>query len=759
MYKTSETNIHDRHGTDIMQGNNETKLSGAARETQHEGSRGLSVPGVSSAAFLVLICFTLLAFLLYANSLENEFVFDDIPLIAKNHQIRQLGNIPELLGLGSLSSYYRPLRIVSYAIDYHFFKLNPQGYHISNILLHSITAWLVFLTLYSLSSNYTIALAASVLFLVHPVQTDSVTYLAGRRDILSSLFYLLGFYLFIRYRKKPTVFLLCAIFLSYALAVSSKEMAVTLPAICFVYDFLESYAALPETKTGARNHLLKKIAVCIQQQWQRRIFFYYNLLLGAAAFIYYKVAVMPPSLHPGYYGGTWARNFLTVSRIIMYYLKLMLFPIALNADYSYNAFPVTAHLLDFKAWASVLALCVIFWAGIKAFRYNRLLTFSLAWFFITLLPVCHIIPHHELMAEHYLYLPSIGLFFLAGISLYTWCWQKHRYIFFLVAGLLMVLFSMRTVDRNRDWENALTLWKKTVKTAPACARALSNLGVEYYKIGEYDRARENYIKSLILKPDFPDPYHNLGNMLADKKMFDPAIKCYQKAFSLCRPGAGKEILNSCGIACRSQGDLYAAKWLFSLASKLDPPYAEARNNLGTVFLAEGNYAQALDELSMAVKIDPEVPEYHNNLGTVFRKTGIPAKAEQEFREAIRRNPDFMEAHNNLGNILKDQGLYREAIDEFKRCIELKPDSAEVFTNLGIVYRKAEFTREAIDAFSRALELKPSLALPHFQLALIYLSSAKDDEKALFHLKKTLELDPSLPQAASISTKIEELEGN
>ena len=747
------------HGTDIMQGNNETKLSGTARETQPECSRESSVPGVSSAAFLVLICFSLLAFLLYANSLKNEFVFDDIPLIVKNYQIRQLANIPELLGLGTTGSYYRPLRIVSYAIDYHFFQLNPQGYHLSNILLHSITAWLVFLTLYSLSKNFTIALAASLLFIVHPIQTDSVTYLAGRRDILSSLFYLLGFYLFIRYRKKPTVLLLSAIFLSYALAVSSKEMAVTLPALCFVYDFMESYAALPKIKTNAQDPLLKRIVVCMLQLGKRRVFFYSILLLGAAAFTYYKVAVMPPSLHPGYYGGTWATNFLTVSRIIMYYLKLLLFPITLNADYSYNAFPLTTYLLDFKAWASVLALCVIFWAGIKAFRYNRLITFSLAWFFITLLPVCHIIPHHELMAEHYLYLPSIGLFFLAGVTLYTWCRQKPPYLFFLIAGLLMVIFSMRTVDRNRDWKNAFTLWEKTIKTAPDCARALNNIGVEYYKLGEYDKARESYIKSLLLKPDFPDPYHNLGNMLADKKLFDLAIKCYQKAYSLCRPGDGKEILNSCAIACRSRGDLNDAKWLFSLALNCGPPYAEAHSNLGTVLLAEGNHDQALAELNKAVKIDPDVPEYHNNLGTVFRKTGLPAKAEQEFREAIRLNPDFMEAHNNLGNVLKDQGLYREAIDEFRRCIELKPDSAEVFTNLGIVYRKADLIREAIDAFKQAIELNPALSLPHLQLALIYLSSEKDNEKALFHLKKTLELEPSLPQADSIRTKIAELEGN
>jgi tetratricopeptide (TPR) repeat protein len=503
----------------------------------------------------------------------------------------------------------------------------------------------------------------------------------------------------------------------------------------------------------------KRIAASILQMCKQHFFFYAIFLIGASAFVYYKIAVVPPSLRQEYYGGTWVNNFLTVSRIIIYYLKLLLFPIALNADYSYNAFPVTKSLLDLKAWASVLALCIISWAGIKAFRHHRLVTLCLAWFFITLLPVCHIIPHHELMAEHYLYLPSIGLFFLTGITLDAWLNKKHPAAFILIAGLLMVFFSMRTVVRNQDWRNALTLWEKTVKTAPGCARAWNNLSVEYYRRGELNKAQDSCQRSFSIKPDFPDPYHNMGNIYADKQLFDRAIEYYKKAFSLCRKGNGKEIINSWGIACRSQGDLKTAKELFCYALILDYWYAEAHSNMSTVFLAEGNYERAINNIRKAINLEPEVPEFHNNLGAIYRKKGRLQEAVQEFMIAIWIKPDFMEAYNNLGNVLKDQGKYDKAIKTFRRCIELKPDSAEVFTNLGIVYRKANLDQEAIDAFSQALEINTALALPHLHLALIYLASENNNDQALYHLRKTLELDPFLPQAESIRAKIAELEEN
>lgn len=720
-------------------------------------SKGHKTPSVTttrSRKLFIFIGLILLAWIIYGNSLNNDFVFDDIPLVVKNYQIRELANIPLLFGIGSPAGFYRPLRILSYAVDYHFFKLNPLGYHLSNIFFHALTAFLVFITLHSISENLRISLFAAFLFLVHPIQTDSVTYIAGRRDILSALFYVLGFYVFISYRKTPTIPRLGLLLLCYLCAISSKEMAVTFPALCFAYDFMEQHATHSQTKTVAP---IKEIVSSFLQVCRQRLLFYCIILLGAGAFVFYKAAVVPPSLRHEYYGGTWAHNFLTVARIIIYYVKLLLFPITLNADYSYNVFPVTTSLCDITAWASVLTLYVLCWLGLKAFRHNRLVTLCVAWFFITLLPVCHIIPHHELMAEHYLYLPSIGVFFLAGITLDAVFTRKHFRAFSLIAGLVILLCSIRTIARNQDWKNALTLWEKTVKTAPECARAWNNLGVEYYRRGEQHRAQTCYERSLGIKPDFPDPYHNLGNIHADAQRFDRAVEYYKKAFSLCRKGSGKEIINSWGIVCTSRGDLKTAKDLFYYALLLDPLYAEAYSNMATVLIAEGKYHLALDYIYKALKLEPEAAEYHNNLGTVYRKIGRPEEAVKELLIAVWIKPDFVEAYNNLGNVLKDQGNYDEAIEAFKRCSELKPDSAEVYTNLGIVYRKANLDREAVDAFNQALEINPALALPHLHLALTYLTMGENKDQAVYHLKKTLELDPSSPQAEAIRAQIEELE--
>lgn len=703
------------------------------------------------------ILLAVIALLIYANSIENEFVFDDIPLIAKNQQIKKIENIPRLLGLTGQRPYYRPLRMVSYVLDYHFFKLTPAGYHLSNIFLHVLTGWLVFLLALHLSRNYGTALTVSLLFIVHPIHTENVAYISGRRDILATLFYLLGFYLFLKYRKTENRFLLPCIIFSYLLAVLSKEMAVTLPAVLLAYDLIEHFPG--RDNRNILPALYHKFLISIKNVLQKYTFFYLSFFVVAALFVYYKVVIAPPTHGYEYYGGHLWTNFFTVARILVYYLKLLFFPIVLNADYSFNAFSVTDSFKDISAWASICLLCLILWAGISAFGRNRMLTFSILWFFITLLPVCHIIPHHELLAEHYLYLPSFGICFIAGTFIHNFLKNKSSLGYYTFLGIVLVLLSLRTIDRNSDWKNAMTLWKKTVTTAPACARAWNNLGVEYYQAREIENAEKAYLKALKIKPAYPDPYHNLGNIMAKRNFFDEARNYYLKAHRYSRGKAKKKILNSWGILYKKTGNPKSAKLLFARALSFDPFFQEALNNLAAVLHDQGRYLKAWGILTKALQIDPNSPEVHNNLGNVYKKTEHMSKAIEEFRKAVLLKPDFMEAHNNLGNALKAEGRYDEAIEEFNICIGLKPDSAPVYTNLGNAFRKAGQNEKAVIAFNKALELNPRLALPYLNLAIIYLSQDRDIDKALFYLKKTVELDPSIPQAEAIKKKIASLEQN
>jgi tetratricopeptide (TPR) repeat protein len=707
--------------------------------------------------FLLFLLFSLLAFIIYSNSFNNEFVFDDIPLIVENHQINKIENIPRLMGLTGNMPYYRPLRIVSYVIDYYFFKLNPKGYHFSNILYHILTTFLVFLIARRLSGNVIIALTVSLLFMAHPVNTENVTYISGRRDILATLFYLLGFFIFLKYRETKKLILYPFIFLSYALALFSKEMAVTLPAVLFLYDFIEHLQA--SQNKHPENNSFTGLFVSVKGTLRKYFLFYLPFFIGGLAFTYYKVVVAPPSHGHDYYGGHLWTNFFTVARIIVYYIKLLLLPVVLNADYSFNAFPITDSLLDISAWGAILFILFFLWFAVKSFKRNRIITFSIFWFFITLLPVCHIFPHHELLAEHYLYLPCIGILFLMGIFLYNCLHKKSPSLFFACIVILLVLFSLRTYDRNKDWKNAMSLWEKTVTTAPDCARAWNNLGVERYQAGDIDNSEKSYRRAIEIKPEYSDPYHNLGNIMADRGLFDEARKYYIKAYKYCTVESKKiEILNSMGIVHKKTGNLKLAKQLFSSALSQNPNYPEALINMAAVLYDEGKYWKAWGTLMKALKIAPDSPEVHNNLGSVYKKRGDLPEAAAEFREAIRLKPDFMEAYNNLGNVLKSQGHYDEAIKSFELCLQLKPDSAEVYTNLGNTFRKSGNNEKAISAFSRALEINPQLALPHLNLAIIYLSGKKETEKALYHLRKTIELDPSIPQAEAIKNNIAKLEG-
>ena len=462
-----------------------------------------------------------LPFLIYINCLHNDFVFDDVPLVSQNKRIRSLHNFPFIFGFKKNVISYRPVRMASYVLDYfsnkhlwsHFESLvgryegydgglNPFGYHISNLFYHLITVLLVFLVVNALTGNLLIAFIAALLFSIHPVHTESVAYISGRRDILATSFYLLGFYSFIRYRasskwKYIALFLLC-----YILALGSKEMAVTLPLLCFCYEVV---GCVQVDSTEGPFSSFKKIFSSIKGVVIKYRYFYLILLIAGAYFTYYKVWVRSPSQRHSFYGESIYVNFLTVAKIMIHYLKLMFYPINLTADYSYNSFPLAGSLFEPTTFAAILIVVFILYGLWRLLNTSPPLSFGVLWWFLTLLPVCQIFPHHELLAEHYLYLPSVG-FFLCGALIITKEIEagKWRTIICISLCLVVALFSVRTAYRNLDWRNGITLWEKTIMRVPNCVRAQNNLGVWYYKHKRYQEAIERHQFALKLNPRCAD---------------------------------------------------------------------------------------------------------------------------------------------------------------------------------------------------------------------------------------------------------------
>ncbi|MCK5514781.1 MAG: tetratricopeptide repeat protein, partial [Deltaproteobacteria bacterium] len=361
--------------------------------------------------------------------------------------------------------------------------------------------------------------------------------------------YLAGFYFFLRYRQTKKITFILAAFLSYLLSLGSKEMAVTLPAVFLCYDLVENFAG----RAGRINlGYLKELALTLKKVILQSKYLYFTTFVGALAYIYYKIFIKSPSFQNYYYGDSMLTTFLTVGKILVHYIRLLVYPIRLNADYYYDAFPLSTSFLEPATLYSFMVLGIIGYAVIRLLAHHKMLAFGIVWFFVTLLPVCQIFPHHELLAEHYLYLPSFGFCLISAVLINGVVEEKkYRYLTYAAFAAVFFLFSIRIADRNGDWKDGLTLWEKTVKTAPRCARARNNLGLAYVEEKRLDEAIAEYKRALTIKPNFAQAHDNLGIAYAKKGRFKDAISEYRKAIAI-RPD-NAEVYSNLGNVYNKQG--------------------------------------------------------------------------------------------------------------------------------------------------------------------------------------------------------------
>ena len=618
----------------------------------------------------------ILTLLVYLNSLPNEFVFDDLGLIVKKGSIRDLWNLPGLLGVYG-GGAYRPLRTVSHALDFALFGLNPAGYRTVNIALHIVNSGLVFSLFRTLLRNPRPALLAAILFAVHPIQTESVAYISGRRDLLFTLFYLLGFAWYVRYRETDQPRYLVLTGAGYLLSLLSKEMGITLPVLCAGYDIIRS---MPAEKAAGPATTWRALAEGVRAALYRNRLLYAGAGGGLLALVvYYVFRANPSRQHEMYGGGLWP-TLLTGARILVHYLKLIVFPATLNADYSYNAFPVSHAITEPPVIFALIILGATWWGIYRLLSLDRWAAFGGLWFFITLLPVSQIIPHHEMLAEHYLYLPSAGLFLTAGVLLERALAADRRTIAVGTAfALVVAALGIRAAIRNRDWHNSETLWTKTVQTAPESARAHTNLGevalgkgrfqqayqefrtaleikpddainhdnlaVVLLRYGQFDEAEQHLRRSLEIWPDYPKTHVNLGLIYLNRRQLDDAEQEFSVALGSQRITSGfrAEILNNRGIVAALKGKLDDAEQMFADAVRMAPDSADAHANLGKAYLQKGRVQEGIARLAEAVKLKESDPRFHYLLGEAYYRQGQRELALLEVTRALSLRTDFPEA--------------------------------------------------------------------------------------------------------------------
>jgi protein O-mannosyl-transferase len=486
--------------------------------TQSKKSGNVVSLQASEIQLIIIFCLVVVVFLCFGNSFGNDFVFDDIYLVLQNKYIRSLD-------LSIILRTYRPMRDLSYALDLKIWGEGPFGFHLTNILIHSANVLLVFALIRRLSEDVVTATLAALIFAVHPMQTDAVTYISGRRDLLFSFFYLLAFHSYISYYRSRRFAHGAAYFslflVLWALSLMSKEMAASLPLVVFVWHYCEGWEEGPSW--------WRQVATTSWRTFAKDKWFWLLLFLGGLAFTGYWVLIKQASRKArwgeiDYWGGSLLNNVLTVIRVHAWYLKQLVYPTPI-AQYL-GAFEVSQTVFDWSFALSLLVVGGVVVCGFLLLNRDRLMAFAIFSYFVLLLPVSQIIPHHELLADHYLYLPmmSFGLFVALLVRRIKRFSPVAGKVAYLAAGLAIVILAVMTIMHNRAWKNERTLWTSNYKAVPNSPRAALNLG-NTYQDTEPEKAEELFKRALGLNPT-PETKRTLTDRLAvvliNQKKFDEA---------------------------------------------------------------------------------------------------------------------------------------------------------------------------------------------------------------------------------------------
>ena len=650
----------------------------------------------------------------YGNSFKVPFIFDDPEAIVKNSQIHSLWPLAHFLAPGRFEGLFsRPVVSLTLALNYALGGLTVVGYHLTNLLIHVLAG----VTLYGLLRRTLalprlqprvgiagpgLALAVSLLWLVHPLHTESVTYILQRCESLMGLWYFVALYSVVRGATTPRPFWwYTAAVVSCALGMGCKAVMVTAPLMIGLYDrvFLSGGWGLA---------------------WRQRRGFYLGLAAtwGWLAFLLLSAPrIAEPSRGFHLKGVTPVAYFLTQPGVFMHYLKLALWPHSLCLDYGWP--------LAHTARAIVVPVLLTVSVGLAtawAWRRRPVLSFLGLWVFVTLAPTSSLIPIRDPAVEHRMYLPLAGIVILAVIG----GWELLRRIPMPAAarrpmtiGLVVVVVGMLgtlTFRRNEVYRSELSIWSDVVAKRPDNPRARSNLAVILMRLGRLDEAAAHCAEALRIQPDYAAAVNNMGTILAQQGKRREALGYYAKALEL--EAGFAEPYNNIGLEIFKEGRLDEAIARFTAALQLQPDYAEAHQNLGLALASQGKLDQAIAQYTEALRLQPDFAEAHNNLGLALASQGHLDDAVSQYREALRLQPDFAEAHNNLGLALANQSQFEEAITHYTVALRLQPDSAEGHNNLGIVLARQGKLDEAAHYFSRALELQEDYPDARHNLELI-----------------------------------------
>ena len=507
----------------------------------------------------------------YLTSFQNNFVWDDIGLISINPYIKSWKHIGDIFAsflhhkIGEGGIFYRPIVSLSFLIDYSMWKENPVGYHLTNLLFHILNAILLYKIIFALFKKGKIALFTSLLFAVHPIHTEAVTYISGRADPIAALFLLSSLLLFITYAPQNKFWgMLCAV-VFYILALFTKEYAIIFILLLATYGF------------------------CFKPKIKLR----YYLIFLAISLIYGLIRLALLNNEAGVFlfkqNMNMSHLLLVASRSFAEYLSLLLFPINLHyqrALHMPHSIFSTYGILSIFVFLTFILFVIVF-------RKKKPVLFGSIWFMICLIPYQSSLQLNAEVTEHWLYFPSIGLFLIIS-SFLTFSIRnvKHKHVLNTTRYTFLILIIIAEIVftnlQSRHWKDEITLYNHILKFRPNEPRVHNNLGNAYAAKRRYEDALPHFEKAVKIAPAYSTAYFNMGVVYLEKQQFYTAAEQFQKALTL-NPSYTKARLyladtyNKLGLIYYKQKNYPKAGELWIKTLLIYPMHSEAKKNLATLY--------------------------------------------------------------------------------------------------------------------------------------------------------------------------------
>ncbi|MEW4529757.1 tetratricopeptide repeat protein [Maioricimonas sp. JC845] len=636
----------------------------------------------------------------YANSFEGTFLFDDENVIVQSPAVRQLWSVPD----GS----NRPLTEWTFGVNYAISGLRTWSWHLVNLVIHAAAG----LALYGIvrrtllrdsmpgdlrAAATGLALSTALLWTVHPLQTQAVTYIVQRMESLMGLFYLLTLYCFIRAdgSSRRTIWLVLSVGCCL-LGMESKPVMITAPVLLLMYD---------------RMFVATSWKELIRKRWAYHV----ALWTVSASTLGWSMRYATGAVSRGMATGGAERvrpltYLYSQAEVLLWYLRLSVWPSGQCIDY---AWPFPDRLQDVLLPGLVIVALVLatVWCVVRRSPWG----FVGAWFFVILAPTSTFVPIRDAAFEHRMYLPLASVVLavvVGGYRLISW-WSRSgsgertlRNVEWGAVAAAVLILGTLTVLRNGVYASDRLMWEDVVAKAPHNPRGYNNLGHAVEKAGDPERALELYDAALEREPHPPMSVyvlHNRGRVLIQLGRVEQALPDINLAIDQAEGKLPTGFMLR-GICHRKQGRLEDALADFDQALQIDPDFADALNNRGLVRLMQNDLDAAEADFNRAIALRPDLAEPYANRGVVYRRRNRFDKAIADYTRALKRDPRHLDARYNRGLALAATGQPADAVDDFSTILQLDPTNADAWRERAFTYASVGQVRQCLADLQRYEQL-------------------------------------------------------